>query len=505
MKKYILIFFAGCLSSLAFPSLFLIPFFVIGFIIFFQRLWYDLEDQNYFLTGLAFGLGHFFVGLHWIYFPITFDPAYAQWALLMTFIFTVAMGLFFAIPSVIIGHIFKKIKRFNLFFSFKVFLFSLIFFLSELTRSYIFGGFPWNLFSHIWAVDYRLISITSILGIHGLSFVTIYWVAFISIFLKKNKLYALFCFAVLPITLFFVGNNYKTNENGKKIIIRVVQPNIPQKDKWSKNKIYGNLDRLINLSNKNSDLQKPDLLIWPESALTFVVNENRYLLDYLRDNLDKEILLVTGGLRRESLKKENKIYNSLFLIKNGNILNFYDKKKLVPFGEYMPFRKYIKFKKLTRGNQDFSAGNQSNIIEVLINENSIKIMTNICYEGIFPHIHSPVDLVINITNDAWFGSTTGPSQHLMANRSRIVEIGSPGVRVANSGISAFFDANGKISQKIDLNVRDYIQQEINLVNNKSIFIKFGNKLIISLIFIIAIASIIIDRFVKKSRKKDFLV
>lgn len=505
MNKYIFIFLAGCLSSLAFPNLFLIPFFIVGFVIFFQQLWYNLENQNYFLIGLAFGLGHFFVGLHWVYFPITFDPAYAQFAPLMTFIFIALMALFFAIPSAIIGYIFKKIKRFNFFFSFKIFLISLVFFLSELARSYIFGGFPWNLLSHIWTIDYRLIAITSIFGIHGLSFVTIYWVTFISLFLKKNKLYALFCFAVLPITLFFVGHNYKASENGKKIVVRVVQPNIPQKDKWRENKIYGNLDTLINLSNENSDIQKPDLLIWPESALTFFVNENRNLLDYLKDNLDKEILLVTGGLRRESLKEGNKIYNSLFLIKNGNILNFYDKKKLVPFGEYMPFREFIRFKKLTEGSQDFSVGNQSNISEVLINEHNIKIMTNICYEGIFPHKHTPIDLVINITNDAWFGNTTGPSQHLMANRSRIVEIGSPGVRVANSGISAFFDANGKISRKIDLNSENYIQQEINLVNNKSIFIKFGNKLIIGLIFFMAIISIIIDRFSKKSRKKDFLV
>ena len=505
MNKYIFIFLAGCLSSLAFPSLFLIPFFVIGFIIFFQRLWYDLENQNCFLIGFAFGLGHFFVGLHWIYFPITFDPAYALWAPLMTFIFIALMALFFAIPSGIIGYILKKIKRLNFFFSFKVFLISLIFFLSELIRSYIFGGFPWNLFSHIWTVDHRFITITSILGIHGLSYVTIYWVAFISIFLKKNKRYALFGLVVLPITLFFLGNNYKTSENEKKIIVRVVQPNIPQNEKWNKNKIYENLDTLINLSNKNSDIQKPDLLIWPESALTFFVNENRNLLNYLRDNLDKEIILVTGGLRKESLNKENKIYNSLFLIKNGNILNFYDKKKLVPFGEYMPFRKYIKINKLTKGNQDFSVGNQSNISEVLINEQNIKIMTNICYEGIFPHKHSPIDFVINITNDAWFGNTTGPSQHLMANRLRIAEIGSPGIRVANSGISAFFDADGKISRKIDLNSRDYIQQEINLVNSKSIFIKFGSKLTISLIFFMAIISIIIDRFAKKSGKKDFLV
>ena len=172
----------------------------------------------------------------------------------------------------------------------------------------------------------------------------------------------------------------------------------------------------------------------------------------------------------------------------------------------MPFRKYLTFKKSTDGNQDFSVGTKSTYSEVFIKGQKIGLQTSICYEGVFS-LRAPKkpDMIINITNDAWFGNTTGPFQHLIANRLRVSEIGLPAVRVANSGISVFFDSDGNIIKRLNLNVKGYIQHEINLINNETIFSKFGQILTLIMVFIVAILSIIFDWFLKKSGKKDLLV
>ena len=493
---------------MAFPSTFFIPILILGFIIFFKELLSETNNKSFFLTGFSFGFGHFLVGLHWIYFPITFDAKYENWAILITLFFIAFMSFFFAIQTRVVGSLVINNSQLKNNPLIKIFLISGIFFFFEILRSFVFGGFPWNLYSHIWTFNEQFLSVSSIIGIHGLSFISIYWIVLTSILYFKNKFYSLICLVLFPSFLFFISYEKEKYNPEKKIVVRIVQPNIPQQDKWKKKKVFENLKTLISLSNKDYKANKPDLVVWPESALTFFVNENENLLEYLKKNLNKEIILISGGLRRQTTNNKTRIYNSLYLIKDGAILNYYDKKKLVPFGEYMPLGKFIKFKKLTDGNLDFSKGSKSAFHEVMIENNKFNIQTNICYEGIFTmrdKIKQTPNLIINITNDAWFGDTSGPSQHIAAYQSRITEIGIPAVRVANSGISAFFNAEGKIINKMDLNSRGYIQHEFNLAVKSSIFDKFGISTTTIMIFLFSIFSIIIDWFLKKSRKKDFLV
>ena len=493
---------------MAFPNTFFIPILILGFIILFKDLLSERKNNFFFFIGFSFGVGHFLVGLHWIYFPITFDAKYENWAILITLFFIVCMSFFFAIQTLVVGNLVINNSQLKNNPFIKIFSISVIFFFFEILRSFVFGGFPWNLYSHIWSFNEQFLSVSSIIGIHGLSFISIYWIVLTSILYFKNKIYSLISLILFPSLLFFTGSEKTKYLHEKKIVVRIVQPNIPQEDKWEKKKIFENLNTLISLSNKDYKSNKPDLVVWPESALTFFVNENQSVLDYLKQNLNKEIILISGGLRRQKANNKTRIYNSLYVIRNGAILNYYDKKKLVPFGEYMPLRKFIKFKKLTDGNLDFSKGSKSAFQEVMIKNNKFNIQTNICYEGIFTlrnKIKQTPNLIINITNDAWFGDTSGPSQHIAAYQSRITEIGVPAVRVANSGISAFFNAKGKIINKMDLNSRGYIQHEFNLALESSVFDKFGISTTTIMIFLFTIFSVIIDWFLKKSRKKDFLV
>ena len=241
------------------------------------------------------------------------------------------------------------------------------------------------------------------------------------------------------------------------------------------------------------------LVIWPEVALTVYLNEQNNLLEYIKSNLDKNTTLITGGLRRNFTGKNFEIYNSLYVIQN-NTVNFYDKRRLVPFGEFIPLRSLFNFLKLTPGQTDFSEGNKSNFLTITFNNKIIGFEPSICYEAIFQSFnHNKIMLIINITNDAWFGNTTGPIQHLTASIFRSVEKGVPLVRSANSGISTITDANGKTLERIELNERGIIQRDILLRKNSTFFVEYGNKTVLMMLILIFIVGFLIDLIIKKRK------
>ena len=206
-------------------------------------------------------------------------------------------------------------------------------------------------------------------------------------------------------------------------------------------------------------------------------------------------------MRREFHDSGYKVYNSFFILSDDKV-QYYDKIKLVPFGEFIPFKNILDFLKVTPGSTDFTSGLKENNIKLSFNDESIFIEPSICFESIFQTFSfNKINFFINITNDAWFGQTTGPSQHLAATIFRSVEKGVPLVRSANSGISVIINKNGKILKSKRLNSTGYLQSNISLGNNKTFFMKVGNTSVILLILIITFFSIIMD-LIFKYRKKD---
>ena len=168
----------------------------------------------------------------------------------------------------------------------------------------------------------------------------------------------------------------------------------------------------------------------------------------------------------------------------------------------IPFKNILDFLKVTPGSTDFTSGLKENNIKLSLNNESIFIEPSICFESIFQTFSfNKINFFVNITNDAWFGKTTGPSQHLAATIFRSVEKGVPLVRSANSGISVIINKNGKILKSKGLNLTGYLQSNISLGNNKTFFMKVGNSSVIFLILIITFFGIIID-LIFKYRKKD---
>ena len=177
---------------------------------------------------------------------------------------------------------------------------------------------------------------------------------------------------------------------------------------------------------------------------------------------------------------------------------------MVPFGEFIPFSYLFNFLKLTPGKTDFSKGYKNEILFLELEKVKINLEPSICYEAIFQTFNNKkIELLINITNDAWFGNFIGPKQHLTASIFRSVEKGIPLIRSANSGISVVTDENGKILKKIGLNKSGFIEYDLSLKKNETFFMKHKNIVLVYLILIILFICILTDCLIKK--RKDLKI
>lgn len=387
-----------------------------------------------------------------IYVVPELSEQFAVWTIPILISIGLFGGIFFSIPYICIMRIScKSIYR--------PVLFSLFITLSLWFREWIFTGLPWNPLSNIF-INYSLIfNSISFWGSLGLTFVISGLISsFIEIFTDyKNKFnYINFLFFIL---LSFIGclfgfyNIKKSNlDNNKSIVIRLVQPATIQSEKsvFFKDSITEAKDKINNLIKiSTNNITNIDLIIFPETTYPFVITENSNF-DFAK-NLNKKIII--GSLSYDN----NKLYNSLLLInEKGELEKIYNKSHLVPFGEYSPFGNLIPSPGI------LSKGIGTEIISTKVSDKSLSFIPAICYEIIFSNslnsknkITSP-DLIINITNDTWFGKTKGTYQHLDMVRRYAVESGLPIARSNYSGISAFIAPDGKIISSLNIGERGFL-------------------------------------------------
>lgn len=336
-------------------------------------------------------------------------------------------------------------------------------FVSEILRSFLFTGFPWNLSGYVW--DINLLQSTSIFGIFGLSFLTICGATVI--FTKQKKLGV--CIFSCLLALWFWGQKQliKNPTEFTKTTIRLVQPSINQEEKWNPDFLRSNIERLEILTQVSRE--KIDITIWPEAAIILPLNEIEELQEYLKKCIP-DGFLISGAIRTE----KEKIFNSIYVIESGKKVEaIFDKFHLVPFGEYAPLRWLNPFPKLTEGTKDYSEGSGPKTVKIDAIKESLSPL--ICYEIIFSGMVTSKterpDWILNITNDAWFGVSSEPFQHLKISQVRAIEEGLPVVRVANNGISAVIDSKGRIIDCLELNHVGYIDSFIPKKTKETIYKK----------------------------------
>ncbi len=392
----------------------------------------------------GFGIGYFAFALHWIVEPFLVDIARHGW--MAPFALALMAGgaaLFWALAAYVAARIKPQ--------SAVVFGIALVW--TEATRSLILTGFPWALLGHIW-VPTPVAQMAAFGGPHLLTLITVVTGYAIATLFTRRWLAGLGVTSLLAVAA-WVLNPMPLPDNPKAApVVRLVQPNAPQHQKWDPAYRQVFLDRMITMTGRGA---VPDLVVWPETAiptlLNYIVSDMSPLADAARG-----APLVFGIQRRD---EAGQYFNSMIVMEHGGVIrSIYDKQHLVPFGEYIPGSAWLGRAGMTglarNLGSGFAAGQASGPIDLPGIGSAIPL---ICYEGIFAEEIMRGDrprLLLLITNDAWFGQAAGPYQHLAQARLRAIEQGLPMVRVANTGVSAMIDGKGRVIDQIPLGIDGFI-------------------------------------------------
>ena len=508
-RKYIEIVFLiilGAASSLSLPpyNYLIINFFTFSafFIFLFKKSKITQSKKNFFFYGWLFGFGYFLSSLYWISIALTFDQNFKFLIPLTIILIPSFLGIFYGLVT--FCFIISKSKK--IVSSFLVF--SLFFGVLEFIRGSILTGFPWNLIAYSFVNHLEILSITSLIGTYGFNLFCISLFASPAIFIlreTRKDIGVCVVFLILPLLFYLYGSSYKETFNSSDVTnydykVRVIGSNI------SLDRFYLNIDpvSVINELIEISEPEKDDktIFIWPEGILPDVSQEELVEFKWLfEDTFSKNHLLFIGINSQKTNKEKINYFNSLSIYGHDlEILDFYNKINLVPFGEFLPFENILKkfgLSAITNNYQSFSKGQDREIIEIKRDDFSLKILPLICYEIIYSgkiFQNQSFDLMVNISEDGWFGRSIGPKQHFAHSIFRSVESGKYLLRSANNGIAAIVNPLGIIEQKVEYGDSGYIDFKKAKKIQPTLFSKYGNKIFITLILLYIFMIFSFNRF-----------
>ena len=454
--------------------------------------------KNLFIFGLAFGFGFYLSGISWITNSLTFDENFKILIPFALILIPLFLSLFVGLTTLIIGPYLKL----N-FPSLLIFTAGLAF--SDYLRSNVLTGFPWNLWAYSTIQINEILQITNLIGLYSynLFVITIFTLPII-FFFKISKIKKIISFIVIFFIIFnlYIYGNYEVNKNKKslesvkeKIYVKVISPNFNLEYGLTDQEIEKRFRKLIKYSDP--DQGKETLFVWPEGVFSgYSYNEILPFKDLILNNFSNKHYIVFGVNKLDPIS--GKFYNSMLVINNKlEIIQSYNKRKLVPFGEFLPFENIVSklgLKKITEGHGSFLKGENNNSLVI----EGIKILPLICYEIIFPDLIQKSDtntnLIVNISEDGWFGNSIGPDQHFAKAIFRAIENNTFLLRSTNRGVSAIIDNKGNLIKKMNRNEAGNIEFEVPLVKSN----KIKNDLIF---FTLLITYLLIFLIYKKQNAK----
>ena len=486
--------FLGMLTSLSLPpfNYFIINFltFSLFFLFLTKKLYQKKDSKKFFLYGWLFGFGYFLTNLYWISISLTFQQD-LKFFIPLTFVLIPAfLALFYGLASYLF-RIFKIRKAVSSFL-----FFSLIFSFLEFIRGSILTGFPWNLIAYSFSKQLEILNIISIIGTYGFNLLCITLFtspAIIVIERSRKNTFVFLIILVLPILSYFYGStNHKKFEQIEKNIselkIRAINSNIAIERFNSESDFVKIIERLIKISEPEKN--EKTLYVWPEGIIPNIYQDQLVKYDWLFAEKFNKNHLIAIGINSYSGKNSNKYFNSLTIYDHKlNLIDSYYKNNLVPFGEFIPLEgilKKIGFRTITNNYQSFSEGNDRNIFHLKKDESSLKILPLICYEIIYSgnlFKNQNFDLILNISEDGWFGKSIGPKQHFIHSIFRAIESGKYIIRSANNGITAVVNPIGVVEQKVEYGKAGYIDFYETKKIKSTIFSRLGNKIFFLVIMI----------------------
>ena len=496
--KKSLCFATGAISVLALPPYYVFPLLFISICYLLFSISKADSAKKAFAYGYWFGFGWFAFGLSWIGNALLIDAAALGWLYPITLFASGAFfGLFIGIPSAL-TYYFKKAYA-------QWLAFAALWVIFEWIRSFILTGFPWNLLGSVLSFSPLLLQSVSIFGTYGLSLLVLLGCsapALFFIYRNKKSIYICTTTIISICAFIYILGQQRTKsipEKTSDITIRLVQPSIPQTMKWDKASLENNFLEYIRLS-KSQPLDNIDFVIWGETATPYPLDIETQYRELITEAIPPKGYLITGLVRYEFENSYNyHPLNSMFILnKQGEIIDFYDKSHLVPFGEYIPLRRFLPdwIRPVTQTISNFKPGKPHKLFHL---KNYPTFGALICYEIIFPaqiidRSNKP-QFLVNLTNDGWYGDSAGPHQHLVSTQLRAIEEGITIIRVANTGISTVISPFGKFSPKLQLNQKGILDVSLpQKLSTDTLYGKYGNLIPLTLCFLnILIAFIIYQK------------
>ncbi|WP_460449920.1 apolipoprotein N-acyltransferase [Alsobacter sp. SYSU BS001988] len=496
-RRLLLAFLAGAVGALAMPPFGALPALAVSFTIATWVLDGSAADVGRLsratlghaaLAGWFFGFGYFVAGLWWLGSAFLVEADQFAWLMPLGVVgLPAVLALYTALAFAIARVLWTPGPM-------RIVALAVAVTAAEWLRAILFTGFPWNEFGMALGSHLVLAQFASVAGLHGLTFLTVLICASPAMFgsaMRPAERWTapMLAAAALALLAAFGLVRLQTGRPGMQegVRLRIVQPNIPQDDKFRPENRDAIMARYLSMSDRatspeNSGVGGVTHLFWPESSFPFVLARDPTALAQIAQLLPKGAVLITGAVRSaEPLPGERgrRYFNAVQVVgDDGAILDSSDKAHLVPFGEYLPFNDALTalgLRQFVVAPGGFEAGARRKMLKAPGLPPAAPL---ICYEAIFPGQARPEQgepgLMINLTNDAWFGLTPGPHQHFAQARLRSIEEGLPMVRAANDGISAVIDPYGRVLGSLPLGVDGVLDSRLPKPIEATVFSRAGD-------------------------------
>jgi apolipoprotein N-acyltransferase len=445
----------GLLAAAALPPVYALPLLIPAVAGLVWLLDGAATKRAAFGTGWAFGVGYFFAGLYWVGIAMTVDFATFWW-----FLPIAVGGLSFGL-ALFVGAAALAARRLLWRGAGRVFALAAAWLVAEWLRGWVLTGFPWNLVGTVWGFSDLMLQPAALGGVWLLSALTLLAAGgFATLGAAGGRLrrWGLPAFGCALLLAAAAGGALRLGlaapagaDTVEGVRLRLVQPSIPQALKWHRDLRVEHLQKQAELS-VGPGADRVTHVIWPETAVPFLITPESDLPAELGKLARPGSVFLFGAPAQDESGRLAPTYNSVLAVeRDGTIAARFDKFHLVPFGEYVPFRDLLGMDKITGGRRDFASGAGPRTLHL---PGLPPVGPLICYEVIFSGQVTGSERpqwLLNLTNDAWFGTSSGPYQHFATARLRAAEEGLPLVRAANNGISAVVDPYGRTLARLDLN------------------------------------------------------
>ena len=448
----------------------------------------DMTGKRAFLIGQAYGTGLWCVGAFWLYTSIHVYGDTPVWlALIMIALMGLGMGLFHGFLALIFNRVVGK----------QPLSFAALWVLQEWMKTWLFTGFPWLFVGYAFTEQYWLSSLAPVAGVFAVSFVAILLAASLVELLRRRGGYMIPTIAMLVVScaLWLINPQWTKPKDTPDLSVSLIQGNIPQDLKWLTEYQVETLKIYATLSSTEWG---SDIILWPESSIPMFQDEAvGFINEMVKMAKETDTTWVTGIPYKDEAAFNAKtdkyppFYNSVIAL-GADAEGMYKKQRLVPFGEYIPFEGMLDILPNLAGSQDIMSYSRGSDNQSPLRVRGHNLGAAVCYEVAYPDTTRKnainTDFLLTISNDAWFGSSAGPLQHLQMVQMRALENGRWFMRATNTGVTAIIDHKGRIVKRAPQFERTVLRGNVQARVGNTPFMRVGNYPVLIIIALLLLLS-----------------